>query len=76
MATDLKTAKDHPANILRDNHTEYGAAEDLRDYEEANDVTFAALDNQTLQRIREAYEGVIDDEALIAAVRDLLGLDD
>jgi hypothetical protein len=96
MATDLATVKDHPATIidrLRE-HSTTGfrsfsqAASHLRDFERRESVTFAALDNDALAAVREAYAAfsehtgeITQDEinALITlrrAVADLLGLED
>jgi len=100
MSTDLTTVKDHPATLLREHYAPQqvaiGNIDDadglviagrvLNDYERVNNVTFAALDNDALAAVREAYtevEGLpfgaqrhqaLDD--LAAAVRDLLGLAD
>lgn len=58
------------------------AADLLRQHEAMHQVTFAALDNDTLARVREAYEHPHETSAFRAgddladAVRDLLGLDD
>lgn len=98
MSTDLTTVKDHPATLLRKhyapiqaslgNDTEAvvytSAGNALNNYEQVNNVTFAALDNEALAAVREAYaeaedlpfgaqrHQALDD--LAAAVRDLLGL--
>jgi len=100
MSTDLTTVKDHPATLLRKhyapiqaslgNDTEAviytSAGNALSNYEQVNNVTFAALDNDALTAVREAYERVVNsnpgylrDNAeidLTDAVRDLLGLAD
>jgi len=101
MSTDLTTVKDHPATLLRKhyapiqaslgNDTEAviytSAGNALSNYEQVNNVTFAALDNDALSAVREAYETAADTpfgsekEAdalrdLYGAVRDLLGLAD
>jgi hypothetical protein len=98
MSTDLNTVKDHPATLLRDfyapQHATPGvvqayqtAATALTGYEQVNNVTFAALDNDTLAAVRGSYAQAqeapvgshIYTEALrdlYRAVGDLLGLDD
>jgi len=74
-----KKVYDHPATIVE--NAEGGSTVDsrlharrLRAYEKDHDVTFAALDNDALKAVREAY-AADDDETLHDAVRDLLGLE-
>ena len=66
MSTDLKTVQDHPAAILRKGPTggialptanamREHAATMLDRYEAQHNVTFAALDNDALKAVREAY---------------------
>ena len=96
MPTDLNTVKDHPAQILNDRDAslttddgrmpddlEY-AANVLRAYESNNNVTFAALDNDALAVLRDAYEGVVNQQgyisrervsALLSAIDGLLGME-
>lgn len=87
---DLKKAPDHPS-VLLDQRAErmtrsisatqaersatFRAAEVLREHEWDKDITFAALDNDTLRWVQEAWEArhLTD---LAEAVRDLLDLDD
>lgn len=87
---DYRAANDHPINVLNANaaeafkisgpEAEYGraystAATRLYGYELENDVTFAALDNETLRALVDAYEN--EDEWLVKRlVGDLLGLND
>jgi DNA polymerase III psi subunit len=93
---DLRNVYDHPANVLASkaaesrthfNHADaWGlrrAADVLRDYELKKDVTFAALDNEILEQVREAQKEcwVLSDhpefseaaEKLVSAVDSLLG---
>lgn len=96
---DLSKAPDHPAVLTRANAERQAAsgnlgtsavlnrwADDLALYQARRGVTFAALDNDALANVREAYERTqasdwrttdhevaIDD--LIIAVQALLGLD-
>jgi len=60
------------------------AASELRKYEDVNNVTFAALDNDALADVRHAYDlltsGFVDDVwkvqgDLLSAINSLLGLD-
>ena len=67
---DLHSVKDHPATVVENLNTTgprpgvwtnaktqlLSAAADLRTYEMHHDVTFAALDNDTLEAIREVYD--------------------
>jgi hypothetical protein len=111
MSVDLTTAPDHPVRVLADwldglppTHHErpggYRCQEVLSAHEREKGVTFAALSNDALQRIREAWDGLgeLADAAdpddpetvqandarvdahyrseILAAVKDLLGLDD
>lgn len=100
MATDLTKVNDHPVTLLRKHAEEHhrrlnhpalaaaveSAAETLRAHEQEHGVTFAALDNEALSRVAEAYErvstsgpGYKQDFAevdLADAIRDLLGLGD
>ena len=90
MATDLTKVNDHPAALLEtgnlnDVKTEVDAARALRRYEQDRGVTFAALDNEALARVREAYDRANtvrtdDRESALSdfqdAVSDLLGLSD
>lgn len=94
---DLTNAYDHPARVLEDVATKRlssgeiklptvavvaVAITDLREYEAENDVTFAALDNETLLEVRRAYRALDGDTTMKstnefeAAVAALLGLDD
>jgi hypothetical protein len=98
MATDLTTVHDHPATLLfkwaEGQHTaeRHDAVESmaycLESYQEEREVTFAALDNDALAAVREAYLGYsttsrfdsgrkasyADD--LASAINGLLGLDE
>lgn len=91
MTTDLKAVPDHPVNVLREGMKTWdyipfsGPATVIRTYEKEHDVTFAALDNVTLEMVRKEYEefltgagdiNYIGGQGLADAVRDLLGLDD
>lgn len=99
MATDLKTVYDHPARVLntyaadayaRDGDTSargnaYStAATRLLGYELENGITFAALDNETLDAVRAAWQQVTSGEGnqglamadLVGEIRDLLGLEE
>lgn len=94
MATDLTKVQDHPTALLRkaaeESHYLKGtpvaqsafkaAADTLKEHEKENGVTFAALDNEALARVAEAYETYRDDVehpgVLASAIADLLGLDD
>lgn len=97
MSTDLTTVRDHPATLLRKvaedvvtmsatrRHGMKDAAEVLDLHENLNGVTFAALDNDALAAVREAYAEFLTGEGdyqyigggpLADAVRDLLGLAD
>lgn len=56
----------------------------LRDYEKEKGVTFTALDNDGLDRVREAWDGLysnyedgqVSTSEFVSAVGDLLGLED
>lgn len=94
--SDLTTAHNHPANLLRDFYAPAhatvadaegyrAAASALNGFETVNKVTFAALDNDALARVRESYADAADADSgseyrkqalseLAAAVSDLLGL--
>ena len=95
MATDLKAVKDHPAQILhdrdpsliRDDGKDLGsvryAANILWAHESNNNVTFAALDNDAIKAVREAYEQIaacdgyvswLRLQALMSAIDGLLGM--
>lgn len=92
MSTDLARVNDHPAAVLerQANVTQmvaHTAAEALREYEQEKKVTFAALDNDTLAIVRQAYENVqmlpsgltaymASQRELNQAIGDLLGLED
>jgi hypothetical protein len=98
MSTDLKTVHDHPATLLEQRkrmvvvtnttpEQALAAAKALRAYERNEKVTFAALDNDALQAVREAYAetrldrgiGGLSGEGwsdLADAVNALLGLED
>lgn len=111
MPTDLKAMKDHPLRVvttwldsLPAEHHErpggYRVQEVLAAHEREHGVTFAALDDATLARIRDAWAGlgeladaadpddhptVFEDDArrdaayrseILAAVKDLIGLED
>ena len=85
---DLKKVNDHPGTLLR-KHGSPGeiSAELLRQYEDANGVTFAALDNDALADVRTAYDRLTGGDThgwvnieriqrdLLVAVDSLLGLD-
>lgn len=79
---DLKTSETHPVLVLRtvgNRHdtAEYnGAASLLEAYETAREVTFAALDNDTLAAIREEYAAMQDATQQVAdrIARDIVGL--
>ena len=84
MPTDLTKVNDHPVPLIG---KEWPAAADfLRWYEQGKGVTFAALDNDALARVREAYaldvaartpeEMFTANADLVGAGRDLLGLED
>lgn len=79
--TDLTTRRDHPSAIL-DKGGRTAAAARLRVHEQEFGVTFAALDNDALTAVREAYEAKRANPSdnlggdLADAIRDLLGLDD
>lgn len=53
MATDLRHVGDHPSVLLDENHPMQALL--LRIHERGHDVTFAALDNEALKDVREAY---------------------
>lgn len=84
MSIDLKAVPDHPATLLN----QFGGTRDavaiLRAHEEEKEVTFAALDNDALIAVREAYEALMTSDvlmgapvqALTSAVNDLLGMAD
>lgn len=85
MATDLTTARDHPAALLDAAANPYPASI-LWKYERDNGVTFAALDNDALAAVREAYARMQEAPRnsgdrnlaridLADAVADLLGLE-
>lgn len=92
MSTDLLTVHDHPVNVLREGMKAWdyipfsGPATVIRTYEKEHDVTFAALDNDALQEVREAYNTFLDAQDgyipprggsdLANAISALLGLDD
>lgn len=77
MSTDLTTVRDHPAAILANEAKDPAGSVHLLLYEVHHNVTFAALDNDALAAVREAYER--DDLASLlefrSAVCDLLGLE-
>lgn len=50
--TDLHKVKDHPANLVASSMEAYT----LLLHEQEHDVTFAALDNDTLDAIRAVYD--------------------
>lgn len=68
--TNLRNVPDHPATVVENlnsvgprpgawgdaRHQLVAVSYDLRRYEEERDVTFAALDNDTLSAIREVYD--------------------
>lgn len=91
MATDLAVIHDHPATLLSqqaslgsDTYADgmATAASFLRGYERTGGVTFAALDNDALSAVKEAWEALgpsaflspVSD--LHSAVQALLGLGD
>lgn len=88
MATDLTTVPDHPATLiegsvrgsLQSERTAgtFQAATFLRVFEREHDVTFVALDNETLEAVYEVYNrpGGIEEYEFIGLVADLLGLGD
>lgn len=92
MAIDLSAVRDHPARIIREYAGDFveevtinGAAAHLEAYEAREGVTFAALDNDALEEVREEYAKVRDlacdmnyfgAQRLADAVNSLLGLDD
>lgn len=98
MSTDLRIVRDHPVNLLTDWYAPQAAgpqgerafldtARVLRSYEEKNAVTFAALDNDALDQVREAFSnlhnGAWSEQSdwskamqLAEAVSALLGMDD
>lgn len=96
MSTDLHDVHDHPVRIIGEwlstlpvPHQErcggIRAGEVLQDHERAQKVTFAALDNDALARVREVYEHQMSAEGMdaydaavdmVSAVADLLGLGD
>lgn len=100
MSIDLKTVSDHPVRILDEwldslpsggsGHQERAggirAVEVLRAHEITESVTFAALDNDALKEVREAYfefsqgssaDGTTDGgNGLYLAIDALLGLSD
>lgn len=84
---DLTNAHDHPLKVLAKNWEDLSEEERrsvvysqnvLDDYEEGHNVTFVALDNDTLGDLVDAYNGgeIEELEAFIRITRDLLGLDD
>jgi selenocysteine lyase/cysteine desulfurase len=93
MNTDLTKVQDHPATVLRTEATTHSitssvyitGAETLESYEKEHGVTFAALDNDALEAVREAHEAFHNADSadsyqvaatsLADAVRDLLGLE-
>jgi len=73
MSTDLTTVRDHPAAILANEAKDPAGSVHLLMYEVDHNVTFAALDNDALAAVREAYEFAPQSD-LASAVCDLLGL--
>ena len=68
--TNLHMANDHPSALLSNTEL-YSEAALLRTYEDEHDVTFAALDNDTLNAIREVYNRelpVTDEDDFILVV--------
>ena len=86
MPIDLKRCSDHPAAIIDDfNEAVNGCklfpttvANELRQYERDNGVTFAALDNDMLAEVKREYDRYVmgKTNALGAAIDALLGLED
>lgn len=74
---DLTKVADHPARLL-DAEDHHSAAAHLRDYEHDHGVTFAALDNNALEYVRQEWTRGVHGAAgtdLAGAVKDLLGLE-
>lgn len=78
MPTDLTAVRDHPAAILAaipqgasPQPTGLLAALALLEHEERHGVTFAALDNDALASVREAYDALDNTEPTFEQVRDL-----
>jgi len=92
MTLDLTTVNDHPATLLThryyDGNTQaafHMAAAVLERHETEHNVTFAALDNDALAAVREAYDDLYPENDppraaravadLVSALNSLLGLD-
>lgn len=73
--TDLTTVNDHPARILRDlGHASSGKL--LEEYEQTHDVTFAALDNETLTALQDGwFDSDMTESDALRLIELLLGLD-
>jgi len=102
MSTDLTKVQDHPATLIEAASKVHGdhlsakftegfhaAGNYLRGVETGRGVTFAALDNDALEAVREAYKVSVEakrvgythlalqaDADLRSAIGDLLGLND
>lgn len=70
---DLTRVHDHPVNLLLKTDVHVDAAFFLSKFEASHDRTFAALDNDTLNALYEAYESN-DAAEVMSIVADLLGL--
>jgi len=92
---DLKNAKDHPMRVLLTEGEKHlyaaspeimvgfiGAGGCLVTYEDEHNLTFAALDNDGLNALKEAYEnyaaapGQYNAQEVVDIVKDLFGLGD
>lgn len=91
--TDLHAVSDHPATLLSERAEQmtrsinatleersatFDAAHFLERYEREHDVTFAALDNVTLEYVRQQWTEAVNGNVradVTGAIKDLLGLE-